>query len=531
MAYNEEEVRLATAYGQLTKIREAATDLFSFVDLTDSMTFDKEDGTPQTGMIFNTGMSYAQALMRPSATACAYINEFQLRMIRARSRAFVIRNPYWMSVRESKISYAVGTGHVWSIVPRRKDSKVPESLRNDVEDELKRFCKVNQYRRRQGEKLTRLDRDGEYFLRFVENREDGVLRVRFIEPILIQDPPGRGPETRTWFGVQFDGIDYEEPMGYYVRPATYTGGLDPEAQAQWEQMVPAGEIQHRTANVDIGSPRGLPTTYFVQEACVQALSTLRSMGKLVDIRARIALIRKQVNATIGQIQPLLNANRAGQVANSAGQLRNVFGIPYGAVIDTNDQREYQFPSQHIETDKIVHSLKSDLQSVAAAVGLADFTISGDSTQSFANALVKEGPMDRAIGRLQRDLVDDDLEVYERALEMAITDGRLPRNTLKKVRIEILPPQAIARTRIQDTQADEILVRNGAMSADTMAMRANLDPEDERMKAKANPSPQVVADTQGTGNTRSNQAPMDGKVTARAVPSGAEPGPDANVQRE
>jgi len=161
--------------------------------------------------------------------------------------------------------------------------------------------------------------------------------------------------------------------------------------------------------------------------------------------------------------------------------------------------------------------------VAAAIGLADFTISGDSNSNFAGALVKEGPMDRAIARLQKDLIDDDMEVYERALSLAASRGRLPSNVLKMVRLDVMPPGVIARDRLVNTQADEILVRNGAMSPDTMAMRANLDPTQEREKSKANPSPQLT----GNGDKRSNQPGMSGKATARAIPKNDEPGPKAN----
>jgi hypothetical protein len=35
-----------------------------------------------------------------------------------------------------------------------------------------------------------------------------------------------------------------------------------------------------------------------------------------------------------------------------------------------------------------------------------------------------------------------------------------------------------RDRLKDAQADQILVRNGAMSVQTMAMRNGLDPEQE-----------------------------------------------------
>ena len=903
--YSEDQVALASACMELTRVREASTDLLNWVDMSDSLSFTSEDSVPTSGYIFNYNMAYAQALMRPSTTACAYINEHHLKMLRARSRAFCTLNPYWMAVKENKISYTIGTGHALSIVAKRSGQKVEKELLWKVEDELERFCRVNRYSVRQGEKLTRLDRDGEFFLRFFDNKPDGVLRVRFVEPILVQTPPGFGPEGGVWFGIRFDNNDFEEAVRYYIRSSTYDGGMTDEMSAAWRRGVPADQIQHRKVNVDIGSPRGLPTTYTLQDSCVQALSTLKSMGKLVDIRARIALIRKQVNATLGQIQPLLSRNRAGQVSNAAGQFRNAFQLPYGAVVDTNDQRQFDFPHQNIETDKIVHSLKSDLQSVAAAVGLADFTISGDfgchdsSTElltkrgwlkygdvaygdeagtvnpttgafewqpvqqmhvsdydgemvrfknshtldmlvtpnhrmyagarhstrvggekialprrqwdfvfaedfvaqtslpnrcnpkqgvatecftipgvqysqglptnrhmkdqsrrvlvrtrpdrvvpmspwlsflgwfvaegwtatskkkkeyaiginqslsateecesihdavsglgeynfhendgtgglsrgvngtvyhenrrtwtmrdkslwswlrehcgtdsytkripsfvndlpadqqctlldsailgdgshrgsgqrvyytmskqladdiqslaiqcghaanfnktspsgkytiaigrasrevivkkehisrvpyrgtvwcatvpngiiitrrngkmaisgnsAFANALVKEGPMDRTISRLQEDMIRDDKEVYERALAVAADAGRLPGDVLEKIRLEIMPPGVIARERLVNTQADEILVRNGAMSPDTMAMRANLDPEDERDKAKANPSPQVV----DGGDTRSMQPTLKRGGTARGVPRSNEPGPGINPKR-
>lgn len=526
-AYTEEQVALSKAYSHLVSLREASTDLLNFVDFSDSVTFDSEDGTPSTGITYTYQMAFSQALMRPSATACVYINEQQLRLVRARSRAFCSLSPYWMSVRENLISYTIGTGHVYSVSARRKGITVSDDLRQRVEDELEQFCQINQYRQRQGEKLTRLDRDGEYFLRFFEDRPDGILRVRFVEPLLVQTPPNRSEVDDVWFGIQFAPGDYEEPLRYHVRTATYTGtNITDEA---WQEGILADQIQHRKVNVDMGSPRGVPTTYALQETCQQALSTLKSMGRLVDIRARIALIRKQANATLSMIQPLLNRSRIAQSNSTSGTLRNVFGMPYGAIIDTNDQRTLEFPTQHIETDKIVHALKADLQAVASAVGLADFCLSADASAAFANSLVKEGPMDRAICRRQQDTIDDDKKVYERALQLAIKKGRLDSDTLDKIRLDIHPPKVIARNRIQDTQADEILVRNGAMSITTMSMRDGLDPRLERQMAEENPSPVLTAG--GTGDTRSNQAPIDGKATARGLPSGSEPGPAANAQKQ
>ena len=520
-AYTEEQVRLASLYSHVSKIKEAMSDLVSVADFTDASTFDREDGTSTGGaghgFRFDYSMAYSQALQRPSATACAYLNDMQLRMIRAASRAFCMLNPYWGAVRENIIAYTVGTGHVLSVVPRHKGQKLSNDLRWKVTDELELFCQKNQYRRVQGEKLTRLDRDGEFFLRFFDNRDDGILRVRFVEPILVQTPPGMGSEGGVEFGIGFENEDYTEPVRYFVRPADYQGKTDSAADQRWRRGVDADQMQRRTANVDLGSPRGLPTTYTVQERLNQAVSTLKSMGRLVDIRARIALIRKQVNATLGQIQPLLQRQRVGQ-AQAGGKMMNVFGIPYGSVFDMNDQRSFEMPSQNIETDKIVHSLKSDLQAVASLMGLADFCISGDASSAFANAMIKEGPMDRAVGKRQTDLIEDDMVVYERALTVAADNGRLPADILKQVRVDVTPPGVIARDRLTNTQADQILWQCGAISSDSMARRSNLDPDDEKEKGA---EPRV-----NNGDLNPSQ-PSKGGANSRGIPAGKEPGPAAN----
>lgn len=527
-AYSEHEVQLATVYAELSHLREASSDLLNWIDYSDATTFNKEDGTTTSGYTFDYQTALSQALMRPSATACYYLNETQLRMLRARSRALASINPYWQAVIHNKIAYIVGSGHNLTVAPKRSGKSVDEDLRFKVLDELEKFSLTNRYRHRQGEKWTRLDRDGEYFLRYFEDAEDGILRVRFVEPLLVQTPPGMTEADNVWFGIQFRNTDYEEAVRYYIRSTTYDGGTNADLESKWRTGVDAKDIQHRKANVDMGSPRGVPTTYALHDQLTQAVSTLKSMGRLVDIRARVAMIRKQINATLGQITPILNANRSGQVSNSAGQLRNAFGLPYGTIIDTNDQREYLFPSQNIETDKIVASLKSDLQCVASAVGLADFCISGDSKAAFANALVKEGPMDRAIGLMQQDMIEDDMEVYNRALSVAAENGRLPGDILDQVRIEIMPPNVIARDRLVNTQADEILVRAGAMSSETMSTRWNLDPEQEREKIKKNPSPEQAA---ALGNNAQNQPGLAKQASGRGVPAGKETGPSVNPRRE
>ncbi len=101
------------------------------------------------------------------------------------------------------------------------------------------------------EKLTRLDRDGEFFLRLFDDNDDGILRCRFVEPLQIANPTGKDEAHGAWFGIQFDDTNYEKPIRYYVQPMNFNGSqISPEQMEAWEEGVDADHMQHRTANVN-----------------------------------------------------------------------------------------------------------------------------------------------------------------------------------------------------------------------------------------------------------------------------------------
>ena len=85
-------------------------------------------------------------------------------------------------------------------------------------------------------------------------------------------------------------------------------------------------------------------------------------------------------------------------------------------------------------------------------------------------MVAEGPAVKMFDRLQHEMVEDDLELLWRVVRHASASGRLPAEALSLVEIRCIPPTLAVRDRLKDAQADQILVRNGAMSVATMAMR-------------------------------------------------------------
>jgi hypothetical protein len=81
-------------------------------------------------------------------------------------------------------------------------------------------------------------------------------------------------------------------------------------------------------------------------------------------------------------------------------------------------------------------------------------------------------------RLQKDMIEDDLELMCRVVGHAVEAGRLSPDGAT-VEISAVAPTLAVRDRLRDAQADQILVRNGAMSPATMAMRHGLDPTSEQ----------------------------------------------------
>ena len=62
--------------------------------------------------------AYSRALIYPGATAFAYINEIELRQIRARSRVFGQTNPYAIGAAATAWPTSWGSGHTYKVLPR-----------------------------------------------------------------------------------------------------------------------------------------------------------------------------------------------------------------------------------------------------------------------------------------------------------------------------------------------------------------------------------------------------------------------------
>jgi hypothetical protein len=121
-----------------------------------------------------------------------------------------------------------------------------------------------------------------------------------------------------------------------------------------------------------------------------------------------------------------------------------------------------------------------LRAIASRLVMPEFMLTSDaSNANYASTMVAEGPAMRMFDRMQQDMIEEDLGVMAHVVQAAIAAERLPPDTLELLDIQAVAPTLAVRDRLQDAQADQILVRNQAMSVETMAARHGLSPDHEQ----------------------------------------------------
>jgi len=395
------------------------------------------------------------------AAGMPYTTEQQLRDIRTQCRALAVSNEFAINGHENRISYIVGTGHSYRVTSKR-GRQASEELLHATQAVLDDFVRLNRWHGRQQEIQRRLDRDGEAFLRFFLGPE-GIIRVRFVEPSQISTPPERATLPEASFGVHTDPDDVETVLGYYV-------------DGRW---VDAAEIQHRKANVDANVKRGLPLFYPVRKNLRRAEKLLRNMSAVAGIQSAIALIRRHAAAKGSAQQFVAHQADATHTSPTSGRTSHFQRYAPGTILDVSDSIDYQFPAAAIDAARYVTVLQAELRAIASRLVMPEFMLTSDaSNANYSSTMVAEGPAVRMFQRLQQDMLNDDREVMRRVLAAAIAAGRLPREALETTEIQAVPPSLAVRDRLKDAQADQILLRNGAMSVQTMALRHGLEPDQE-----------------------------------------------------
>lgn len=398
-------------------------------------------------------------------TAETIQNEQQLMAARNECRLLAEFNEFAINGHENRISYVVGSGHTYAVAAK-KDEEPSEDIIKETQAVIDEFVERNKWQQRQQEIVRRIDRDGEVFIRVFE-RLDG-LSIRFVEPGQVATPESQLDVPRATFGILTDAEDVETIEGYFVDG----------------DFLPAEQIQHRKGNVDFNVKRGRPLFWPVRKNLQRAEKILRNMSTVAEIQAAIALIRKHGSGTgATNADAFVKGIRSGDPRTDPTTGRESYRRRYepGSILDVSASTEYEFPSHAIEADKFVTILQAELRAIAARLVMPEFMLTSDaSNANFASTMVAEGPAVKMFDRLQWGMIVDDKELIGREIQIAVDANRLNQEALT-LEVNAVPPNLATRDRLQEVQADAILVDKRAMSRETMSERHDLDPDAEKEK--------------------------------------------------
>ena len=227
--------------------------------------------------------------------------------------------------------------------------------------------------------------------------------------------------------------------------------------------------------------RGLPLFYPVRKNLRRAEKLLRNMSVVAEIQSAIAIIRKHRAGTKDSVRQFVADGADATATNPhTGQTSHFRRYAPGTILDAFSGTEYEFPAIGLDVSRYVSVLQAELRAIAARLVMPEFMLTSDaSNAAYASTMIAEGPAVRMFGRLQHEMIEDDLELLERMLVHAVGAGRLPPEVLGAVEIQAVAPSLAVRDRLKEAQADQILLRNRAMSVETLSMRHDLDPEKEQ----------------------------------------------------
>ena len=410
-----------------------------------------------------------------------YINWWQLKIIRDRCRQVCRNNEFAIAAINAHRNYVVGTG--FSYIAQAIDDETPVELIKKTQQVIDLFCEHNRMAEVESEIVYRLHAEGEVFIRWFPS-EDGLLRVRFIEPELIR-PPADDTTPKSSFGIMCADEDIHQRVGYWVIEKPFIN-LTPT-------LVESERILHLRLNVESNSKRGLPTVYAVESNLRAAEDVLQSMISLAKARAKIAVIRKVEDSPPEAIEELTKRATDYTVTDPVqARSTSINHMGYGSILTTTGNVGYEFPSMNIGSGDLTETLASNLRAIAARFGISETMMTADaSNNNYASSLVAEAPAVKTFARMQRMIsqaVGERRTRPERSLiwqqiSHAVNLGLLPKEALSKVSIQAKGPPLTARDYATESNMNQTYFTMGLKSPQTISAELGLNYEEEQRNIK------------------------------------------------
>jgi hypothetical protein len=425
-----------------------------------------------------------------------FSSEAQHRKIRVKARRLVRQNPYAENMLKNLVAWVIGKGHKYTVAPRKNvtDKKTARQLAIQVQEFLDDLLELNKWCRRQKESYRRYHRDGETMIRIFP-QDNGFTHFRFVEPGDVTTPVSAKHDDSATYGIKTDPDDVETIEYYWVG----------------EEQVDATEIQHRKANVDLNVKRGLSSIYCVGANLQRGLQLLTNMSMLVQIQSSIAMVRKHDKTSQAVKNFSTNSATIQTVDPLTGESRKLKRFRPGTILDTKKGTEYEFPTVGVDPGAPVAVLGAELRAIASANCLPEYMIGSDaSNANYSSSMVAESPAVKFFESEQAEEIDQDLELFWKAIEHAVSVGIIPREAMWMLEIEVEPPALVVRRGLEIAQTNEIYLRNRIKSPQTINSELSLDYRQEQKNWKEFEDDTDTADLPLPGELHGNASkPGDG----------------------
>lgn len=438
------------------ELLESQIDALNFVDPRDAY---RDESGEEWDEIGASG-GYLEEAVEP------FRNEHELARIRQRARRTVQRNAYAQNFLTNLVSFVVGKGHTYKVIPIQDDDGqdvgAHQELVKSLQDYVDDLLKMNKWKKRQKEIYHRTHRDGEAFLRLFP-QEDGFVKIRFVEPYEVSTPKEFHSEENSTYGIKTDPDDVETVESYYVG----------------DEEVPYFEMQHRKTNVDMNVKRGLSSIWCVLASLDRGMNLLRNMSTVVATQASIALIRKH-DTTSSNVKSFVNNSASHQsYIESTGETRNFKRMRPGTILDAKAGTEYEFPAVGLNPAAPVEVLGAECRAIASSKSLPEYMVGSDSSNAnYSSSMISESPAVRFFEGEQEDTIEADLELIYMAIDHAIDTGRLRPEVKTQLKIMVTAPVLVTRDPKAVAEENQIYMNARVKSPQTVQGQLGLKSDEE-----------------------------------------------------
>ena len=461
---------------QVVRLQEATLDIYGqlgfLTNRPTSFATDDVFGVPsQQGLVYHDSTKRGDLLP-------VYINEWQLKVIRQRSRQLCYFNEFALCGLENRVNYVVGEGLTYvatPLDPKDRESVEAAKLAQGIID---LWQEVNDLSEFEADTMRRLDMDGEAIIRIFPD-EEGICHLRHVEPDHLRSPTGGDADPRYSYGVIADPADIEKIDGYAIVENPHVS---------WEsKYVDASEVLHIKLNVPRNTKRGCPTYFPVHANLTRCEELLQSMTHMAKVRAKLALIRKLTGVSSTAAQALVDRLAAVKVNYVTGEKDvNVEMIAPGTVPTIPANMEVEAPHPNIGASDFVEVLQAELRAVASRMLMPEWMFTALADAKYSNAFVVESPALKMFKRLQKLITGAfgtrrykaRASLAWRQLRLAARMGMLPRKALALIKVECKGPPLETRDKAAETTRAVSLKENRLASRKTLTQELGYDPDEE-----------------------------------------------------